>query len=112
MNEEILSLINRRENQILVMAAIYYRFNDNLISDNEYDHRGRELMMLAKQYPNEFKASYHYESFIDYINSDTPSTFDINYNSPEVISKAIQLLRLSGRKTTQIINDDTKLKTK
>ena len=76
------------------------------------DFQINTAMMLAKKYPNEFKASYHYESFIDYVNSDTPSAFDINYNSPEVISKAIQLLRLSGRKTTQIINDDTKLKTK
>ena len=57
MDQEILDLINRRENQILLHSCIYYKFNDNLIGDWEYDQIGKQLIDLAKDYPDEFKAS-------------------------------------------------------
>ena len=56
MNDEIVSLINRRENQILIHSAIYYRFNDNLLQDYQYDNIGKDLIELAHKYPKEFEA--------------------------------------------------------
>ena len=81
MDQEILDLINRRENQILLHSCIYYKFNDNLIEDWQYDSIGKDLLELAKDYPDEFEASYHYEEFIDYVNSETPSGFNLRYSS-------------------------------
>ena len=68
MNKYIVELINRKENQILIHSAIYYRFNDNLIPDWQYDSIGKDLIELAHKYPEEFKMSYHYKDFIEYVN--------------------------------------------
>lgn len=110
MNDEIVSLINRRENQILIHSAIYYRFNDNLLQDYQYDSIGKDLIELAHKYPKEFEASHHYEDFIEYVNSETPSGYNLPYSTIEVTSKAMLLLRLYGRKTSEFINKDTKIK--
>lgn len=112
MNQEIIDLINRRENQVLIHSAIYYRLNDNLIPDWQYDNIGKDLVELAHKYPEEFKASYHYNDFIEYVNSETPSGFNLPYATVEVTSKAMYLLRLYGRKTTEFINEDSKIKYK
>ena len=89
MNKDIVELINRKENQILIHSAIYYRFNDNLIPDWQYDIKLSE----------EFKMSYHYKDFIEYVNSDTPSGYNLPIATVEVTSKAMYLLRLYGRDT-------------
>ena len=112
MNQEIIDLINRRENQVLIHSCIYYKFNDNLIEDWQYDNIGKDLIELAHKYQNEFKASYHYNDFIEYVNSDTPSGFNLPYSTVETVSKAMLLLRLYGRKTTEFINYDSKIKHK
>lgn len=112
MNQEIIDLINRRENQVLIHSAIYYRLNDNLIPDWQYDNIGKDLVELAHKYPEEFKASYHYNDFIEYVNSETPSGFNLPYSTVEVTSKAMYLLRLYGRQTTEFINNDSKIKRK
>lgn len=108
--EEIISLINRRENQILLHSAIYYKFNDNLIEDYEYDRLGKELIKLSKDYPEEFSMSYHYNEFKEYVTSECPSGFNLRYGTTENISKAMLLLRLYGRKTTDFINSDSKIR--
>ena len=112
MNKDIVELINRKESQILIHSAIYYRFNDNLISDWQYDSIGKDLIELAHKYPEEFKMSYHYKDFIEYVNSDTPSGYNLQIATVEVTSKAMHLLRLYGRDTTEFINKDAKIKRK
>ena len=112
MNKDIVELINRKENQILIHSAIYYRFNDNLIPDWQYDNIGKDLIELAHKYPEEFKMSYHYKDFIEYVNSDTPSGYNLPIATVEVTSKAMYLLRLYGRYTTEFINKDAKIKRK
>lgn len=44
-------LINRRRRQILIHSVIYYRFNDNLISDHTWSVWAQELFNLQQQYP-------------------------------------------------------------
>lgn len=98
MNHDIISLINRRENQILIHSCIYYRFNNNIVADWQYDNFGKDLIELAKKYPDEFKASYHYEDFIEYVNSETPSGFNLPYSSPDVVYRAMYLLNITGQR--------------
>ena len=93
MNNEIISLINRRENQILIHACIYYAFDTNLISDYQYDQLGLQLIDLSKHYPEEFKASYHYNQFKEYVTEVTPSAFNLNFRDPHVVKKAQFLLK-------------------
>lgn len=110
MNDEILEKINRRENQILLHSCVYYKFNDNLLPDHAYDNLGKDLIELSQQYPLEFSASYHYSEFKDYVTSECPSGFNLHYSTPEIVSKAMHLLRLYGRSTTEFINSDSKIK--
>ena len=94
MNNEILEKINKLEQQILVWACCYYRFDYNIVSDAMYDNKGWELMELIKQYPNEFKKSKYYEEFYEYDKGDTPSAFNINFMLPNIQSRAWHLIQL------------------
>ena len=49
--EQIKELITRRRRQILVHSIIYYRNNDNLITDVQYDLWSTELQELQHKYP-------------------------------------------------------------
>ena len=48
--EDIKILIKRRRLQLIVHSCIYYRLNDNLISDATYDKWARELAKLHQKY--------------------------------------------------------------
>ena len=50
-SDEIFCLIKRRRLQIIVHSAVYYRFNDNLISDHTFDAWCSELVQLQKDHP-------------------------------------------------------------
>ena len=92
MNDKILELINRRERQILVHACCYYAFNENLISDYQYDQLATDLMDLIKNNPKEFEASVYYYEFKDYAKEKTPSAYNLNYRSPEILNRAYSLI--------------------
>ena len=49
--KKIRELINRRRRQILVHSVIYYRMNDNLISDDQWAKWALELETLQNDYP-------------------------------------------------------------
>ena len=49
---ETVELIKRRRLQLIVHSAIYYEFNDNIISDHQYDDWTEELVKLHKENPN------------------------------------------------------------
>ena len=92
MNGKVLELINRRERQILVHACCYYAFNENLISDYRYDKFAVDLMELIKNNPKEFEASIYYCEFKDYAKEKTPSAYNLNYRSPEILNRAYSLI--------------------
>lgn len=75
-DNNIVNLINRRENQLLVHSALYYEFNKNIISDDLYDKWSFELKDLIETYPDEFSASDNYESFLNF---DPSSGYYLNY---------------------------------
>ena len=86
---EITALIKRRRLQILVHSAIYYRFNESIISDFTYDAWSKELAELQKQYPKEAAQAPHAEAFADF---DGSTGYDLPINEPWVVNKAQQLL--------------------
>ena len=49
--EQILARINQLRREILVHSVIYYRLNDNIISDEEWSLRAKELYDLQNKYP-------------------------------------------------------------
>ena len=48
----IAKLITRRRRQILVHSVIYYRLNDNIISDQQWSEWALELETLQTQHPD------------------------------------------------------------
>lgn len=47
----ISELINRRRRQILVHSIVYYKYDDNIISDDTWSKWAMELEDLQRQYP-------------------------------------------------------------
>lgn len=66
MQLEIVNRISQLETKIWIWAIIYYRLGDSVVTDKEYDLTSKELQRLVKDYPEEFKASYHYNVFRDF----------------------------------------------
>ena len=48
--KDVAELLNRRRRQILVHSIIYYKMDDNLISDSAWSAWATELEELQKKY--------------------------------------------------------------
>ncbi|QCY65022.1 DNA ligase LigA-related protein [Bacillus thuringiensis] len=92
MNEDIKELITRCRHQILVHACIYYRLNDNIVSDYTYDAWAKELTKLQAEYLAEAKAAELAKEFEEF-DGDTTSGFNLPIHHPYTVSKAICLLQ-------------------
>ena len=57
MNEEIRSLIQRRRMQLLVHSAIYYAYNESIVTDEQWKNWALELEQLQKDFPTEAVAA-------------------------------------------------------
>lgn len=79
MNKEILELINRRERQLLVHAALYYEFGKNIISDDQYDKWSFELKNLIDNNSKEFENSAEHEAFLNFEPSTGMNLHFTNY---------------------------------
>lgn len=89
MDSKLVSLINRRQRQIMVHSYIYYHADTNLIEDHVYDAWSKELAELIVNHPQEFKESAYYQSFKNY---DGSTGMDLPYRSPEIVKVANMLL--------------------
>lgn len=92
----ILSLINRREAQLLVHSYLYYELDKSLISDDTWTKWAFELYDLIRTYPEEFEKSRYAWIFEE--DFDPSSGYYLNYRQPEIMSKAHYLLRINGLK--------------
>ena len=90
MLEEILSLINRRERQILAHSFLYYQLSENIISDATFDLWSKELVNLMEQYPEEFAQSVYAKEFAEF---DGCSGYDLPYSMPDVQNTGYRLLK-------------------
>lgn len=99
-DKSILSLINRRERQLLVHSYIYYELDDSIIPDDQWSKWGFELCSLRDKYPEEYELSEYAMAFRHF---DGSTGFDLYgfYMHSHIINKALYLLRINkkGMKT-------------
>lgn len=88
-------IINRRRRQILVHSCIYYRFNQNIISDHTYDKWSKELSQLQRMHPEAANRCVYSEYFKDF---DGSSGFDLPYHLPEIVRNALRLINYGGER--------------
>lgn len=90
--EDIANLIKRRRFQILVHSYIYYRLNDNIISNIVFDRWAEELIELQKKYSDLSKNIELYDAFSDFTDISDAARLPLD-NDPRLDSRARQLLR-------------------
>lgn len=90
--ENIANLIKRRRFQILVHSYIYYRLNDNIISNVVFDRWAEELIELQKKHPDLSKNIELYDFFSDFTDISDAARLPLD-NDPRLDSRARQLLR-------------------
>lgn len=83
-------LIKRRRLQLLVHSAIYYQFNDNLISDQQWSKWAQELVDLQKEYPDVASATIYSKEFSDF---DPSTGYNLPFGNPNIQKTAMQLLQ-------------------
>ena len=92
--EKIRELINRRRRQILVHSVIYYRMNDNLISDDQWAKWALELETLQNDYPEIASTCAYAEDFLDF---DHSTGCNLPLADPWANHKAQQLISFRDR---------------
>lgn len=85
--------INQLRRFILVHSIIYYRFNNNLISDDEWDRKAVELYNLQSKYPEIAKHCVYADEFEDF---DYSTGENLPMEDPWAVGKAEQLLAWFG----------------
>lgn len=89
--EQIKKLINRRRKQILIHSCIYYRLNDSIWTDAQYDEKARELQKLQKKFPDIAKECIYAKEFENF--TETTSGFNLPIHDPLIVEKAQRLLK-------------------
>ena len=80
--------IKQRRKQILVNSCIYYKFNENLVSDHDFDRWCKELHELQSEHPEDSEAvKDHYEIFKDW-DGQTANCHALPITEPWIIHKA------------------------
>lgn len=83
--------------QTVIHSAIYYVLNDNIISDNEWSERAKELVKLQEQYPDVASQVVYADEFKDFDGST-------GFNLPKddrVMAKAQYLLMIRSKRRCQ-----------
>lgn len=88
--KEIAKLIERRRRQILVNSVVYYRFGDNLVTDEQWTRWAVELEGLQQQHPDIADRVWYAEAFKDF---DHSTGQNLPLDDPWAVNKAWQLLR-------------------
>lgn len=94
--KSIAELLNRRRRQILVHSVIYYKMNDNLISDSTWSAWATELEELQAKYP-EIAAKVPYAKEFEGFNHSTGMNLPLD--DPWAVNKARQLIALKNKGT-------------
>ena len=94
--KSIAELLNRRRRQILVHSIIYYKMNDNLISDSTWSAWATELEELQAEYPEIASKVPYAREFKDF---DHSTGMNLPLNDPWAVNKARQLIALKNKGT-------------
>ena len=89
-------IILQRRKQVIVHACIYYRLNDNLVSDQQWDHWNRELAALQKAHPNCCNLNYYEVQFEDW-KGTTGVEHILPLSDPKIIATAMWLIENSRK---------------
>ena len=87
---EIADRIQRLRYMLLVHSCIYYKLNDNLVEDYQWDRWAKELVELQNDYP---EISEDVVLFDYFQNFDGSTGFDLPINKPWVVRLAKKLLK-------------------
>ena len=90
-DDKIAELISRRRRQVLVHSIIYYRMNENIISDAQWTSWANELDELQKRYPDIASTCPLADAFSDF---DPSTGFNLPLDDPWAVNKAQQLVRI------------------
>lgn len=93
-NEEILELMIRRRRQILVNSCIYYEFGQSIITDQQYDKWGKELVKLNKENPDLARRGEFFDIFQDY---DGTTGYHLPLDGNWIRWKANQLIKYAKK---------------
>ncbi len=88
---EVSEKILRRRRQILVHSVIYYKMNDNIITDETWSKWALELEELQKKYPDISSQLQWAEEFADFNHS---TGYDLPLDDPWAVRKAKELLKI------------------
>lgn len=91
---KIAEKIQQRRLQMIVHSAIYYVFNDNIVSDSKWSQWGRELKDLQEKYPDIASKVIFAEAFKDW---DASTGFNLPIHDDWVTKRAIQLMNSKSR---------------
>ncbi len=75
---------------MIVHSVIYYTYNCNIISDEEWTKRAKKLVELQSKYPDIASKVIYADEFKDF---DGSTGFNLDYRNPDIIDKAYRLLR-------------------
>ncbi len=95
--EEIKELIKRRRFQILVHSFIYYRLNNNIISNEEFNKWALELIELQKRFPKISEEVELYNIFSGFTNVGDAAFLPFDDYS-QLENRAKQLLEYQNKK--------------
>lgn len=82
--KDVAELLNRRRRQILVHSIIYYKMDDNLISDSTWSAWATELEELQKKYPDIAAKVPYAEEFKDF---DHSTGMNLPLDDPDAVLK-------------------------
>lgn len=106
MKQSVEEKIKQRRLQILVHSCIYYKYNENIISDAKWNEWAKELVELQKQYPKESKLTIYAKDFQDF---DGSTGFNLPIHDDNI--QRVANILLNNRKSKTIVNKSVKKKT-
>lgn len=90
--ESAAEFIHRRRLQIVIHSCIYYRFDQNLISDHQWAAWAKELVKAQEQFPQIAEKQLWAEEFKDF---DGSTGYHLPINEPGVVQRALKLIEIS-----------------
>ena len=88
--ETAAEFIHRRRLQITVHSCIYYRLDDNIISDHQWAEWAKELVAAQEAFPEIAEKQLWAKEFADF---DGSTGFNLPHSEPGVVRLAQRLLR-------------------
>ena len=92
--ETAAEFIHRRRLQITVHSCIYYRMNENLISDHQWAAWAKELVAAQEQFPKIAEKELWAEEFADF---DGSTGFNLPINQAGVVRAAMRLIQYQDK---------------